>query len=503
MSSFRHPSTSANQVPHPQTAFPFLRLPPELRNIVYRLLLISPLRDDEIGLFIDPGNGTYRWGTHTAILRTNHQVFAESSSIFYGENIFTVHGSDDSLWFADEGLPSRARNTYPWATHSFDAICQMQRWKFIIRLDPRVRAADEKLLAPPFHRLKRDIGYMCRLLAYCYRLREVIIELWRGQGESTEPAFATGTGVLEPFTTMRGAENVIIRGDLTDEYAEFLKQLMQAPKIPLPSRFDFMSLPLKVRKKIYRYLLVDKYYIEPFKRNYHTSVRRLCPNILATNKPIFREAGKIFFGENGILFDISGSATFRHDLMELYVARSLRRFTHFRISVGGGGNPGAEASAVNLACRVLVSVLHLDRLIISNSWTFLTNGFIVYSSDDDVLYPLQRLCNVGKVRIEGHISAEFCLYLRRKLEGPYPGHACSKSPHDAYPNLPWRFSDLILPKAIFSEVGYGLWEAPSRYPANERAPNTKAGCRRCNKLGSGMSESSIAYLTEFLKRGKL
>ncbi|KAI9775670.1 MAG: hypothetical protein M1835_005730 [Candelina submexicana] len=479
MSSFQHSSTPANQVPHPQTAFPFLRIPPELRNEIYRLLLISPLRDDEIGLFIDPGSGTYRWGSYTAILRTNHQVFTESSGIFYGENIFTVHGSDDSLWFADEGLPSRARNTYPWATHSFDAICQMQRWKFIIRLDPRVRAADEKLLAPPFHRLKCDIGYMCRLLAYCYRLREVIIELWRGQGESTEPAFATGPGVLEPFTTIRGAENVTIRGDLTDEFAGFLKQLMQAPKVLLPSRFNFMSLPLNVRKKLYRYLLLDKYYIDPFK------------------------SGKIFFSENGILFDISGSATFRHDLMQLFVASSLRRFNHFRISVGGGGRPGAEASAVNLACRVLVSVLHLDHLIISNSWTILGNGFIMPSSDNEVLYPLQRLCNVGKGRIEGHISPEFGLYRRRKLEGPYPGHAYSKSPHDAYPNLPWRFSDLIPPKAILSDVDYGLWEAPSRYPANERAPNAKAGCRRCNKLGSGMSESSIAYLTESLKRGKL
>ncbi|KAI9710398.1 MAG: hypothetical protein M1812_007434 [Candelaria pacifica] len=503
MFSLPSPSTSAVEGPRSRAIFPFLELPPELRNKIYGHLLISPLIDEGIGMFLDQGNGVYRWGTYTAILSTNRQIFFESSSIFYSENLFTVHGYDDSLWFADQDLPSRTRKNYPATAHSLESIRKIRRWKFVIQLEPRPRPANENNSMPPFHRLKRDISHMCERLAQCYCLKEIIIEFWRGQGESRLPAFATGSGVLEPFTTVRGVQQVTIRGDLPEEYKNFLKQLMRGPRVPLPSQFVFLNLPIHLRKKIYRLLLLEDSFIEPFERNYEASVRRLSPNILATSRQISNEAATVFFRENRILFRINEWATFRHDLMEVCIGSSLRHFKSFCVQVGAGGHRSVVASAVNLACRILTSVRRLEHLVIKK--VIIRRGIRLYS-DDQVLAPLQRLCNVGHVSVEGYISPDFKAYLAFKLPGPHPGHVCRSSPHDAYPHWPWRFSDLLPPTEIFFDVNYGLPPPPSPFCAF-RAPvrvfNTEERCRRCNGLGYTMDAGSLVYLTKFLKRGEL
>ncbi len=486
--------------PQPQQSFPFLRLPPELRNEVYRHLLISRFASKEHGLFHVPPGMKCSWGTYTAVLCTNRQIFFESRSIFYGENLFTVNGFDDHLWFADKDLPSRARKSCRLAPLSVESIHQIQRWKFVFGLNPYFRTQDEGILAPSFHRLKRDINHLCQRMAQCHRLKEVTVAFYQGERESPEPAFATGTGVLEPFTTIRGAEKVTIRGDLTDEYAGFLRQLMQGPKVPSPSRFEFLKLPLRVREKIYRYMLVDEMEIEPFPRSYETSVRRLCPNILATNKQVFNEAGTIFHNDNAILFEISRFTTFRHDIMEVCVGSSLRRFRNFRVLVTEHDCRGAVASAVNMACLLLVSVLRLDCLRI-NSIDYM--GFWGYPFGDELFYPLQRLCNVGNVYIEGHISPQFGRYLKERLQKHHPGHICPRSPHDAFPNLPWQFSDIILPITMPVDTDLGIWRPPPERWAIQHVLNTTEWCRECNELGPGMSQSSVAYLTKYLKRGEL
>ncbi|KAI9707621.1 MAG: hypothetical protein M1836_000582 [Candelina mexicana] len=61
--------------------FPFLRLPPELRNKVYRCLLVST-KTFTVGL---------RFGSFdTSLLSVNKQIHEEASGIFYEENIFRI-----------------------------------------------------------------------------------------------------------------------------------------------------------------------------------------------------------------------------------------------------------------------------------------------------------------------------------------------------------------------------------------------------------------------------
>jgi hypothetical protein len=71
----------------PPSAFPFLRLPLEIRNCIYRVLLSRRLTSAHAYRY-----GNYRWPVKfaPAILRANKQVFEEASRVLYTENDFIV-----------------------------------------------------------------------------------------------------------------------------------------------------------------------------------------------------------------------------------------------------------------------------------------------------------------------------------------------------------------------------------------------------------------------------
>jgi hypothetical protein len=69
------------------SSFPFLRLPREIRDKIYRRLLSARLTTD------DYNSGDYaNWPVqfHPAISRTNKQISSEASKVLYGENEFVV-----------------------------------------------------------------------------------------------------------------------------------------------------------------------------------------------------------------------------------------------------------------------------------------------------------------------------------------------------------------------------------------------------------------------------
>lgn len=66
----------------PSGHFPFLRLPPELRNVIYRLVLVT--FDNKGGLFPV-------FLTQPALTRVNRQIRKETLGIFYAENKFAMN----------------------------------------------------------------------------------------------------------------------------------------------------------------------------------------------------------------------------------------------------------------------------------------------------------------------------------------------------------------------------------------------------------------------------
>ncbi|QKX61717.1 uncharacterized protein TRUGW13939_08872 [Talaromyces rugulosus] len=68
----------------------FLSIPGELRNIIYKQLLV--LEDP-----IDPLSGSKQLLLHTELLYTNKQIYHESVSVLYGHNSFDLAGYDFEL----------------------------------------------------------------------------------------------------------------------------------------------------------------------------------------------------------------------------------------------------------------------------------------------------------------------------------------------------------------------------------------------------------------------
>jgi hypothetical protein len=63
----------------------FSKIPLEIREEIYRMLLTTPYC-----MFVDSARQCLRFCLHTAILRVNKQVSAESTRILYEENQFII-----------------------------------------------------------------------------------------------------------------------------------------------------------------------------------------------------------------------------------------------------------------------------------------------------------------------------------------------------------------------------------------------------------------------------
>ncbi|KAK4033368.1 hypothetical protein C8A01DRAFT_19671 [Parachaetomium inaequale] len=72
--------------PNTPNHFPFMRLPPELRLMVYRYLLKT---DAMIQLASARPLPCHHIGLSTAVLRLNRQISSEALSVLYGENKFS------------------------------------------------------------------------------------------------------------------------------------------------------------------------------------------------------------------------------------------------------------------------------------------------------------------------------------------------------------------------------------------------------------------------------
>lgn len=83
----------------PETPFPFLKLPPELRNEVYRYLAVQPgpirilVRDDLLRRDVKKNFGlpqNYQDQTQPVVTKVSRQVREEALPLYYAENIFDL-----------------------------------------------------------------------------------------------------------------------------------------------------------------------------------------------------------------------------------------------------------------------------------------------------------------------------------------------------------------------------------------------------------------------------
>lgn len=181
-----------------QTDSPFFRLPAELRNQIYALLLAPNASSSLSHLASSPRVPVAAKGTlHPAIVRTCARIHCEATSFLYSPHVFTAHAS------LLTSLPHLVSPASPVVSGA--ALGLISRWTLTLRLDtdPRfsARAAKEAFSGAEFFELR-----VCQ-------------SMFDG----------CGAGVLRLFVGVSGVKCARVRGSVEEGLARWLEGRMMRP----------------------------------------------------------------------------------------------------------------------------------------------------------------------------------------------------------------------------------------------------------------------------------
>lgn len=194
----------------PKETSPFLLLPAELRNIVYRLLLRT---DQELGSIIY-GPGIRRFTTSvTNILLLKRQIHDEAASILYGQNVF--------LYIL------RAISSKPFGY--VDHPAHYMRYISFVTIDVKVLNStdlDEEERTRHISLLRRSAERMRELLSAVNTVRKVTLSIDFTSRDENE-AHEQEDLMLEIFGKVKGVRKVEILGNAPTQYKQHLKEVME------------------------------------------------------------------------------------------------------------------------------------------------------------------------------------------------------------------------------------------------------------------------------------
>jgi len=170
-----------------------LRLPGEIRNQIYGLLLIAPPPDTPRPLGSNPK-------IHPRILSVCHQIYREASDVLYGKNTFIAHYSLLS------SLPQLRRWHHPITSATL--IAMIKRYHIYVRLDC-------------------DPGFTVETVRDAFTsIEELTVEVFQSQFGSSDHT------VLRLFEEIRGVKRARVLGSITafPEYISWLENAMMSPK---------------------------------------------------------------------------------------------------------------------------------------------------------------------------------------------------------------------------------------------------------------------------------
>ncbi|EKG16523.1 hypothetical protein MPH_06299 [Macrophomina phaseolina MS6] len=185
-----------------QLASPFLRLPGELRNAIYELLLTPPeltsqQRRAAAVHSSSCSSSLPKADIHPAILRTCKQIHEEATAILYARNTFSAHSTLLTK------MPFLIKPSQP-ILHT-GVISQIRNWRVCIRLD-----------TDPFF-TAQDVA---AAFSGCDSLE---VECWQAQFEACDYS------VLRLFEEVRGVGKATVTGSVEPGFAHWLELVMESP----------------------------------------------------------------------------------------------------------------------------------------------------------------------------------------------------------------------------------------------------------------------------------
>lgn len=217
------PETQAHAIALPS----FLGLPGEIRNMIYRLLLVAdkPLGCEtkkELDADSKPIWANFgEYHLHPAILRVCQQLNREAISILHGENTFGIHIYGFGYRFLD-GTYTKAKTVLLNFQLDFDSrsfpncvgpIHKFQRFDILIESADGFRVSME-------------------VISLCYRMLRIMPALQHICLHFLHDTSHTDHKMLKPFERLRNLRSVVIHG-VSLPYAEHLRELMLR-NTPLP-----------------------------------------------------------------------------------------------------------------------------------------------------------------------------------------------------------------------------------------------------------------------------
>ncbi len=307
-------------------SFPFLRLPAELRNEIYRLVLQKPKPNRPA-----PGQTWKEWaeerkdqrenslsrgpcgklGPH--LLRTCRQIYSEAASVLY-EDVMFVMQAHKGKW---------GRSWFKSHTRSGDrANMQLvEHLRLFLNIRCRLQGRNEQAL-----QLMEEVATQLEQMPHIRRL-EIILNLKMSypnpRGRRPRSSYPTNLWevekvLLEPLSHIQGIKTLYV-GGMINKYSQWnLKQPLQSytgsQHESFRNWFPFLRLPSAIRNQIYRLVLqkpkprptrpwstrlVSEGYDEWRERMEKSRTRgpcdRLGPHLLRVNRQIKDEAAPILY----------------------------------------------------------------------------------------------------------------------------------------------------------------------------------------------------------------
>ncbi|OMP83705.1 hypothetical protein BK809_0005086 [Diplodia seriata] len=211
----------ASPPPQPQQQqqiSPFLRLPGELRNEIYEMLLTPPDLTQQQRRAASYHSSACRdlpkADIHPAILSTCKQIHDEATLILYARNTFSAHGSLLTK------MPFLIEPSKPILRNSVSS--QIRNWRVSIRLD-----------TDPF--------FTAQDVAAAFSGAESLeVDCWQAQFEACDYS------VLRLFEEVRGVGSVRVTGSVEPGFAHWLELVMESPIETEEERMSGSSTPAYV-----------------------------------------------------------------------------------------------------------------------------------------------------------------------------------------------------------------------------------------------------------------
>lgn len=397
-----------------------LELPFEVRQEILKYMLPATIETRSKGVAWLRG--------HTAMLTVNKRLYSEGIRMMYGDTIFVIDVTWDSITFAYQWL--LANGLVPKRTLAFPGKLAERNLANIRNVIVRVHHVDNYtgMIKHGFEGpglregLKLQIEKLCKTLQEIYQLSQLRIHF-----QNDSHTAGVDQEILKPLLSLKNVRTVEATGSVTSEFARTLERQLN----DVYERSSFFRLPLELRERVYDLLLPYTEIMINTHPTQHKYVRWRYGHtaIMYTCSAVYRESSSLLYRTRNFQLTC-GDDHFRFTPFWLpkgrllpglpfpqsVGSRNLAQIRHFTIYMpvwwGRTDEEGRRRRRTMLECmgKLLGSVPSIISLtLVCFCWNLAKDWY------EDAMQDILSIRGVSKVEIYG-LDREMARRFKRKVE---------------------------------------------------------------------------------------